>query len=133
MRYCPECFAPSPDDQARCACGVDLEGRGITFGLPPGEPVPGSPWLTLIGVVSGVYWVTFLREMNRPGHRGGGHELAGALLLIALPMLVISAGGAIAAVVRLREGGGPGAVIGLIGNLVIPLIVIAVFAFQILG
>ena len=88
--------------------------------------------MALIGIVSGVYWVTFLREMNRPGHRGGGHEWAAALLVIALPMLVISAGGAIAAVARLRDGGGRGAAVGLIGNLIIPLIVIAVSAFQIL-
>lgn len=133
MRYCPECYAPSPDDQARCACGVDLDARGFALGPPHGEhAAPASPWLALIGIGSGVYWLTLLREMYRPGHRGGGHELAGALLLIALPMLVISAGGAMAALVRLREGGGAGASIGLVGNLIIPLIVIAVSAFELL-
>jgi hypothetical protein len=126
MRYCPHCFKPSPDEQAHCACGVDLDARGISFGLRTGEgPAGRSPRLMLAGIGSGAYWLLLLNEMHRPGHRdGSGHQLAGLLLLISIPMLAVSAVTTVTALARLRENPDPGAIAGLAGGLIAPLIVI---------
>jgi hypothetical protein len=105
MRYCPKCFAPSPDEQATCACGVDLDARGISFGTSAGTPRPPSTMATVVGVGSGIYWLTLLREMTRPGSRFGNDDVLLALLvLLFVPMLAVSVAGAADAVDACARG-----------------------------